>query len=431
MEKPREIAFQVLVNARQSTGYLENQIDHALRGHPCERRDAALCRELVLGVTRRKLTLEHWVLALTKGRKQPNKIQNLLALGLYQLFFLERIPAHAAVSESVELAKTFIGKREAGFVNAVLRSAIRQRAALERDLAPDRPPCWSVAYSHPQWLIDRWLSFWSHSEVKTLLEWNNRPPCHYARRNPLKPEATTLSQIWNQEQLEHTLHNVDWWPEGELFQIHSVAQLAELDSFKRGLFYVQDPSTLLAVRAVDANPGQTVLDLCAAPGGKTTAIAATMANQGRIDALDNSPARLELLTSNLKRLGVTIASPQLNTSPSEVADQASHERILVDAPCSNTGVMRRRVELRWRLKLAEIHRLQKTQEQLLERAAKKLKPGGNLVYSTCSLDPDENQKVIKRFLSESPNYECTFERTLTPWNENVDGAYVATLRRSN
>jgi 16S rRNA (cytosine967-C5)-methyltransferase len=213
-----------------------------------------------------------------------------------------------------------------------------------------------------------------------------------------------------------------------VFELESHPPLASLPSFQQGLFYIQDPSTLLAVQELNPQPGETILDLCAAPGGKTTFIAQQMQNRGRIVAVDVSGERLKLLKENCARLGLTCVDPlllsTLNFQPSIFCD-----RILVDAPCSNTGVMRRRVDLRWRLRPEEIERLRRAQLELLNKAAQQVRPGGVLVYSTCSLEPEENQEVVKQFLSENPDFKLERERELYPFVHGTDGIYVARLKR--
>jgi len=209
-------------------------------------------------------------------------------------------------------------------------------------------------------------------------------------------------------------------------------------SFQQGGFYIQDPSTLLAVRELDPQPGETILDLCAAPGGKLTHIAQLMRNEGCIIAHDTAAERLELVKENCTRLGVTcvetilastLSSPVLR-STSDEGGSTLFDRILLDAPCSNTGVMRRRVDLRWRLRLEEIQRLQAVQLDLLRQAAPLLKPGGTLIYSTCSLEPGENREVINQFLDEHRGFKLDRERELLPFADNVDGAYVARLGKA-
>jgi 16S rRNA (cytosine967-C5)-methyltransferase len=201
-----------------------------------------------------------------------------------------------------------------------------------------------------------------------------------------------------------------------------------LPSFQRGWFYLQDPGTLLAVRELNPQPGETVLDFCAAPGGKATYIAQLMQNQGRLIAQDTDARRMKLLEENSTRLGVAIAQPVLPASLD--VPPVSLDRILVDAPCSNTGVLRRRAEVRWRIRPQEIERLQNLQGKVLRRAAALLKPGGTLVYSTCSLEPEENQDVIRRFLLDHPDFTAALERELLPFRDKVDGAFVTRLTRS-
>ena len=205
-------------------------------------------------------------------------------------------------------------------------------------------------------------------------------------------------------------------------------KLLHLLPFQKGLFYIQDPSTILAVTELDPQSYDHVLDLCAAPGGKTTFIAQLMKNQGRLVARDNAPDRVKLIQENCTRLGVTCVEPGLISA---LPPPPSHfDKILVDVPCSNTGVMRRRVDLRWRLRPEEIKRLRSTQLELLRTAAVQLKKGGTLVYSTCSLEPEENGEVVKTFLSENAGFQLQLERQLLPFTDGVDGAYVARITRA-
>jgi len=449
-EKPREIAVEVL-GRRGAREFTEDLLEQALGQAQLNSADRGLCQELVYGVTRWQATLDFLIGRKTGERKQRAALQDLLRLGLYQIFWLERIPNHAAVNVTVELAKRRGFGPQAGFINAVLRGYLREFEAtreLLNDLKNNQP---ALGYSHPEWLVRRWQERWGPENTAKLLAWNNTPPPTFARINTLKIAAEKLLPIWRDENVEYDFVGRDWFADNLVFELKSHPPLRRLSSFQQGFFYIQDPSTLLAVHELDPKPGEKVLDLCAAPGGKLTYIAQLMANQGQLVAHDTSPERLQLIEQNCARLGALIvrnaecgvrnaAQPAIpNSSANPHSSPVPHsalgtphlfDRVLVDAPCSNTGVMRRRIDLRWRISPAEMDRLKKTQLELLHQAAGLVRPGGTLVYSTCSLEPEENRQVINRLLAENPWLTLESERELAPCNDATDGAYVARLRRA-
>jgi 16S rRNA (cytosine967-C5)-methyltransferase len=272
------------------------------------------------------------------------------------------------------------------------------------------------------------LARWSPQEVQALLEWNNTPPGAFARVNLLKTTPERLLQTWReQENVEYDFVRRDWLPENLMFELKRHPSLGRMESFQQGHFYVQDPSTVMAVGLLEVQSGQEVLDLCAAPGGKTTYLAQLLGGQGKLVAHDTSEERLALVRENCARMGV---SGVTLATPAELGRVSFglYDRVLVDAPCSNTGVMRRRVDLRWRIRAEELERLAQAQAELLATAAGYLKPGGALVYSTCSLEPEENRGIVQRFLSLHPKFQLASERELTPFRDRVDGAYAARLR---
>ncbi|MDB6020897.1 MAG: Sun protein [Pedosphaera sp.] len=503
-QKPRQIAVGILRERLREKDYTEDLFEKELSKHRLSSPDRGLCQELVYGIARWQMTLDWLIGRKTEGRTQKEELRVLLQLGLYQMFWLDRVPNHAAVHETVEIAKEIGFGSQAGFINAVLRSYTRERVETEKlleDLKSSQP---ATGYSHPEWLYQRWLARWGAEKTAQLMELNNTPPPTFARLNSLKADAAKLVAQWETEKVKFLASNFsslssgesipqtkvdalnpgtiertisspspreeregrgvapfrsftetgsplsevqgeaeghvpltplsspaasqwDWVGQGLVFQLESHPPLASLRSFKEGLFYIQDPSTLLAVSMLDPQPGQSVLDLCAAPGGKTTYIAQRMQNRGRITAQDLHEDRLALIRENCVRLGVTCA--EASVAPSGIIPNPAKkfDRILVDAPCSNTGVMRRRVDLRWRIRPEEIERLRATQLDLLRQAAPRLKPGGTLIYSTCSLEPEENGEVVKQFLVEHPQFKLEQERELLPFVEGVDGAYVAKL----
>jgi 16S rRNA (cytosine967-C5)-methyltransferase len=434
--KPREIAVNLLLERESSSVPIESLLARELPGlEPSERH---LCQELVFGVCRQRALLD-WLIA--RKSRQPAlrpALATLLRLGLYQLFWLDRIPDHAVVYETVELARHKVHRSQSGFVNALLRAYSRERTETRRlidQLKIDRP---HLGYSHPRWLCDRWFQRWGPAPTRKLLDWNNTPPRSFARVNTLRVQPALLLDQWRQEGVAYDFIRHDWIPENSMFELKQHPSLVQLDSFQQGYFYIQDPSTLLASRILDPQPGDTILDLCAAPGGKTTHIAQLSLNQARILACDPDAARLDRLRQNCARLHVSCVAahhlPELADSsavPPPTIPRlggAGFDRALIDAPCSNTGVMRRRVDLRWRVQPGEIQRLARLQFRLLHQGAAALRPGGILVYSTCSLEPEENEAVIERFLHEQPGFQLEIQRALSPFQDQTDGAYVARLR---
>lgn len=422
--------------------------------------DRGLCQELVYGIVRAQAALDWLIARKTGGREQNARLQNILRLGLYQVFWLDRIPAHAAVHETVELAKREGLGPKAGFVNAVLRGYLREFDATKRILVDLKTANPAVGFSHPQWLVEKWEKRFGGETVRKLLDWNNTPPKTFARVNTLKTDAGKLLEKWRDENVEYdfvrrdfllnpamvehgarrvapragaqpAMEPAEYNPEAVIFELKSHPPLTSLETFRGGWFYIQDPSTLLAPLELAPNPGETILDLCAAPGGKTTFIAQLMGNSGKIIAADVSDERLKLLKENCDRLGVAnVQSITLSAIPQSAIGKPQYDAILIDAPCSNTGVLKRRVDLRWRITPEEVLRLQQTQLDLLKLAAPKLKPGGVLIYSTCSLEPEENSDVIQAFLREHPQFKLDSERELLPFKDNVDGAFVARLKKN-
>jgi 16S rRNA (cytosine967-C5)-methyltransferase len=433
-QKPREIALRIL-QRRPGGAFIEHLLDTTLAQARLSPPDRHLCQELVYGIVRRQATLDWLIARKTQNRPQASRLQDVLRLGLYQIFWLDRIPSHAAVHETVELAKRSGFQSQSGFVNALLRGCLREFDSLKQALAELKQTQPHLGYSHPEWLVTRWQARWGVERSAQLMEWNNCPPRTFARVNTLKTDAGKLLSQWRDENVEYDFVRKDWFEENLVFELKSHPPLTRLASFQQGYFYVQDPSTLLAVRELEPQPGQSVLDLCAAPGGKLTYIAQLMRNDGRLEAQDTATDRLQLIQENCARLGVTIAEcravePEANLKAQADTVAAPFDRVLIDAPCSNTGVMRRRVDLRWRIRPEELRRLSAGQIQLLRQAARRLKPGGTLVYSTCSLEPEENEAVVKEFLAEHPAFKLERERALLPFEEQVDGAYVARLRMS-
>lgn len=371
--------------------------------------DRAFIMETFFGSIRHLSELDFLIERLRNG-ELDKETRAILRLGMYQLFHL-RTPPHAAVNETVNLAN-----RSRGLVNAVLRRALREKDQLEDAL--EHAPA-AVRTSHPEFLLERWNKQYGPEATEKLAEWNNQPADVHVRANGLRitPGELLLAS-----------------PGAEPAAIHpkmvKVKQLP-FSWIAQGLCYVQDPSTLVACDLLDPQPGDTVLDACAAPGGKTSYLAQLMQNTGRIIACDLYESRVERLRENLKRLGVENATALVHdtmqaTPPGGIAE---FDRILIDAPCSNTGVLRRRVDVRWRLTDEDFLRMPAQQLALVRRAAALLKPGGTLVYSTCSLEQEENEKVVERALAALPELRFLEARRSLPFIDGVDGAFAAKFTR--
>ncbi len=267
VKKPREIAVEILHRHAEQADYLENLLEQAFSSALLAPADRGLVQELAFGVVRWQATLDWLIAQKTGGRTQKLALQILLRLGLYQIFWLDRIPDHAAVHETVELAKVLGLTSQAGFVNAILRGYLREHAETEKKLQDLKAGQPAVGFSHPDWLVERWHQRWGPENTRRLLEWNNTPPPTCARLNTIKTTPDDLAGRWEKEGVQFISRQWDWTGPGLVFELKSHPPLATLPSFQEGWFYVQDPSTLLAVQALNPQPGETVFDLCAAPGG--------------------------------------------------------------------------------------------------------------------------------------------------------------------
>ena len=414
LSSARAVAFAALSEWRRGAGFADAIIQQLLSGTSLAAPDRAFATELFYGVLRNLTLLDYWI-DTQRSKSLENDARDLLRLGLYQLFLLET-PQHAAVYETVELASA----KTRSLINAVLRNALREK---ERLMEKAKGESLGVRSSHPQFLIDRWTQTFDAEETAALCEWNNRPAPIYARINALKVSAADF----------RSEHSTDEILEGHpnFVRLRSIPS----EALARGHCYIQDPSTAAACLLLDPKPGEKVLDACAAPGGKTAYLAELMQNRGRIVACDRDPNRIRTLEDNLERLGVSIAEFVEHDwthgpASSEISAASAFDRILVDAPCSNTGVMRRRVDLRWRLKVRDFSRMQTEQLRILRATVPLLKKGGALVYSTCSIEPEENEEVVRVVGQEFPFLNLVKQVSLLPFRDGFDGAYAARLIRA-
>ena len=406
----RAVALRALREWRRQERFADAIIHELLEDAGLSESDRAFARELFYGVLRNLRLLDFWIGLLREG-KLDDTSRDILRLGLYQLFML-RTAAHAAVHETVALAT----KKNRGLINAVLRTAQRRATELERE-AEAQPL--SIHFSHPDFLIARWSKNFGEEGVAAMAELNNRPASIYARVNRLKIASEEF--FAGHPQYKPIPDRPDFFEADHL----------PSDALAAGLLYVQDPSTAVACEMLDPQPNEHVLDACAAPGGKTSLLAQQMKNRGAILACDRDGERLNTMQQNLDRLGVTIATAAKVdwTRASGNQRKEQFDRILLDVPCSNTGVMRRRVDVRWRLNPDDFARMQKRQLAIARKVIESLKPGGVLVYSTCSIEPEENEEVVVQLLNEFKDLQLLEQKVITPFADGFDGAFAAKLAR--
>ncbi len=444
----REAAYRILVDVEKGA-YANINLDEYLRSHSLSGLDRALVTEIVYGTVKYKLRLD-WIIEqlVKKAAKLETGPRVILRLSLYQLLFLDRVPASAVTNEAVKLAKKEFHAGIAGLINGVLRGYLRNPAQVGWP-DPEKQPLeyLEVIYSHPRWLIARWLKRYGYELTVKLCEFNNKPADLWIRTNTLRADRETLITRLTDEGC--TVEKSRRAPDGLL--LATAPPLHRLPSFAEGLFTVQDESSMLVAHVLRPAPGQVVLDVCAGPGGKSTHLAQLMENKGLIISCDVHEHRLRLIEDNAGRLGITIIRTVLADATKIAADhEAKYDLILVDAPCSGLGVLRRRADSRWRKKEEDIALLAKLQKQILENAIRLLKVGGRLVYSTCTIEPEENVELINEIKAEHPeiqgvnlvpympyNIEEDEERLqlsqgvrqYTPFKDNMEGFFIAGLEK--
>jgi len=414
---PRRIALQALRTWENGHRHCDDILSSLSRKHELKPGDHALLQQLFYGVVRGLSRLDSMVNFMRRG-KLSHENRNLLRLGLYQLFDT-RMPAHAAVHETVNLARD---RRDRSVINGVLRNADRKRDALLEHIAGQSL---AIRESHPDFLLKRWTKNFGAGIAAQLCAWNNRTPPVYLRINRLVEDvdADIRKSIAEHEQTTAVEDHPDF------FRIEGPVPKEWL---QRGWIYLQDPSTRLSCQLLDPQAGEDILDACAAPGGKASLIAASGA---RVTAVDRGESRLDRLSENLKRLRaqdcVTVHDLDwLEGVPGDVFGDTIFDAILLDVPCSNTGVMRRRADVRWRINPGEFEAQAETQLAITAATLPLLKPGGRLVYSTCSIDAVENEQLIERLLSAHPELTREARVDSLPWRDGFDGAYACRLRKT-
>lgn len=418
----RKAALNIIQRTIEHGAYPNILLDRALSPGHFSPGDRAFITRLVYGVLENKLYLD-WVIQrfskLPKDKISP-EVLGILRLSVFQLLFLDRVPSFAVVNEGVELTKEYANKRASGFVNGLLRSIIRSPEKIQLPSKGDDPSfSIGIKYSHPEWMVKDWIKRFGEGFTEDLCRANNRIPGTTLRTNTLKTDREGLKDALRREGIRVE--------DGKYSDIAVMAEegagLFSGRAYKEGLFSVQDESSILAVDILDPKPGQFVVDMCSAPGGKTTYAAQLMGNHGRVIARDISRSKLALVEAHCRRLGITCVETEVfDALKIDPTLKGKADCVIVDAPCSGLGIIRRKPDIKWKKQRAHYKALSEIQGKILKNAASYLKPDGYLLYSTCTLISEENQGVIEVFLGDNPAFRlCDFSMQLP---KNLTGVEV-------
>ena len=435
----RKAALRVLVNCRTNGAWADAALNVQIRRDGLSGADAALCSRIVYGVLQNQLLLDHYISAYCS--QKPDHLQppllDILRIGAYQILFLDKIPDSAAVNESVELAKIFKRGQAAGLVNAVLRKISKNKDNLPEIPGQNPERTLSIRYSHPRWLVKRLLPILGVEETEKFLAANNDVAPMTVQVNPLKTSVEKLTAELTEAGVTVKPHA--WVP--DCLELSGTGGLTALRAFRDGDFMVQDPAARLVSLIADVKPGQRVLDVCAAPGGKSFSAAFAMGNQGSIQSCDLHENKLKRVRESAERLGITcIEAAPADGRVFKPEWENAFDVVLVDAPCSGLGIIRKKPDTRYK-KADELFALPVIQTAILENAARYVAPGGTLVYSTCTILPEENEQVSDAFLAEHPEFsresftlpepvgKTDGRLTLWPQRHDTDGFYICRMTR--
>lgn len=403
MENVRYIALKSLLSLEKNNSYSNIVLNNTIKSSSLDKRDTAFCSAIFYGVLEKKLFFDYIISKYSKIplRKIAVSVKYILYLGLYQILFMDKVPNTAAVNESVKLCKKVKEFSASGFVNGLLRSFLRNNCKTYLyEIKNDRTKYLSVKYSVSTWIVELLLKSYKNIDIEELLSsFDGRPPINI-RLNTLKGNLESLKNEFFKDNL--TLNSNEYLPNS--LEISNTNSIEELNSYKNGLFHVEDIASQLCCELLDPKPKDIVVDVCAAPGGKTFTIAELMNNKGRVYSYDLYESKVNLIKNGAKRLGISIIEANTKDAREDPDKTNFADKVICDVPCSGLGVIRRKPEIRYKDKFV-IDELPSIQYNILCQAEKMLKPGGILIYSTCTLNPKENNDIADKFLKEHKNYE--------------------------
>lgn len=437
----RLISVKILNRLERSGSYIDKLVDFEINTGNLSDLDKGLLQEIVYGVTRWKAKLDWVLVGFFHGDFQKcfNYVKNALRVGLYQILFLDKVPNSAAIDEAVEIVKRKQGKKTAGLINGVLRNIARNieniRYPKEND---DRAFYISVMESHPKWMVTKWIERFGEDDALKLLKKNNEIPLQTIKINPFKINREELFKLFEEHKVEYQESE---YCEGSIKILTQKIKMQKTELFKDGKVTIQDTSATLAAKLLGVKEGEKILDLCAAPGGKTSQFAEDSMGKGEIISVDLFDARVKLIDENIKRLGYK----NVKTQAGDLRDlefDFEFDGVQVDVPCSGLGTISKKPDIKWSFEKENLSKLNKVQLEFLEKASKFVKVGGRVVYSTCTIEVEENENIIKKFLENNSNFElenaenylnekvCKEGMMQTfPHIHNMDGAFAARLKR--
>lgn len=421
MDSGRRTAFQILLEVEEEKAFSNLSSNKYIKQNNPE--NPAFVRELVYGVLSNKLLLDYYLnLLIPSGiEKVKKREKTLLRMGLYQLKFMKNIPQYAAVNETVSLAKSLCRGRE-GFINGVLRGYIKKQGELQLP-CDDTDEILSVKYSFSPWIIKMWKKQYGQESTIKLMEASNSRPVLCIRVNLMKTTVEELSHLLSEKGMV-----VDKGRYSDIVLYVSGSNILDLEEYKKGLFSIQDETSVLACQYLEPRPGDLVIDTCASPGGKTSAIGEMMDNRGKIISCDIYPHKLELIKKQADRLGITIIETKLlDGIKGDKALSGKADKVLVDAPCSGLGVIRKKPEIKYK-EQKDIQKLIKVQSDILNNASYYVKPNGVLLYSTCTINKDENDEQIEKFIKTHEDFEIRYEKQFLP-TDGLDGFFICKMMK--
>jgi 16S rRNA (cytosine967-C5)-methyltransferase len=435
----RSSAIRILSRFERSDAYVEKLLDYEFRVGSLSPLDKGLLNEIVHGVIRWRAKLDWVLIGFYHGDflKCLNIVKNAMRVALYQIMFLDRIPIPAAINESVEIVKRIQGDRTAGIVNGVLRNIARN---LDNIRYPEKNDdiiyYFSIIYSHPRWMVKRWVERFGKEKAEKLLFVNNRRPYNTLRINTLKSSPDEIIKILQEYNMHFFQSN---YLSTSIVVKSYKPEIPSLDIFKEGKVTIQDTSATLAAKLASPAEDMTILDVCAAPGGKSFCLAEQIKNNGRVIAIDKYSSKLRFIEEGAERLGLG-AIKTMTADATDLKIDKPADLIFADVPCSGLGTISKKPDIKWKREVEDIKMLVDLQRKILENAAKNLKPGGVLIYSTCTIEPEENTENIEWFLENHPEFSIDPAEKYLPHEvckngfmqifphiHYIDGAFAARL----